>query len=290
MTFDPNGNIVIFHRGSRIWNAQSFSLNNTFNQRNEGPITDTTIIAFNKNNGEIVYEGGNNTFYMPHGLTIDSEFNFWVTDVALHQVMKFPSKNNVIDSQALIVLGNPFTPGNGRNSFCKPTSVAVLQNGEFFVADGYCNARIIKFSKSGSRILTWGENSFQGKPFSYAPKNYFAIPHGLTLALDKNLLCVADRENGRVQCFHTSNGTFHSQYHNPLIGDRLYSVSYASVNGGQLFVVNGPAASTKVLGFVIDMATDTVIGKFGPNNSTFSNPHDIAVSDDGKEVNIVMSF
>lgn len=261
-------------------------MNNTFNQREKGPITDNTIISFDKTTSEVVYEGGNNTFYMPHGLTIDSEFNFWVTDVALHQVMKFQCKNNVIDSNALIVLGSPFTPGNSRNTFCKPTSVAVLPNGEFFVADGYCNARIIKFSPSGTRILTWGENSFQGKPFTFAPKNYFAVPHGLTLALDKNLLCVADRENGRVQCFQTSNGTFHSQYHNPLIGDRLFSVSYAPVNGGQLFVVNGPVIQSfhKVLGFIIDMATDTVVGKFGPNNSTFSNPHDLVVSNDGKEV------
>lgn len=25
-------------------------------------------------------------FYMPHGLTIDSQGNYWITDVAMHQV------------------------------------------------------------------------------------------------------------------------------------------------------------------------------------------------------------
>lgn len=30
---------------------------------------------------------------MPHGLTIDNENKIWVTDVGLHQVMKFDLKN-----------------------------------------------------------------------------------------------------------------------------------------------------------------------------------------------------
>lgn len=287
VTFDPNGNVVVFHRGDRIWNAQSFALNNTFAQRDKGPITDNTVVAFNKQTGDVVYEWGSNLFYMPHGLTIDAEFNVWITDVALHQVMKFQSKNNIIENEALIVLGSAFIPGNSRNKFCKPTSVAVLPNGDFFVADGYCNARIVKFSKTGDQILSWGENSFQGKSIPIAPKNYFAIPHGLTLALDKGLICVADRENGRVQCFQTSDGKFHSQYHYPVVGDRLFSVSYAPINGGQLYVVNGPVINTfhQVFGFVIDMTKDAVVAKFGPNNMIFSNPHDIVVSSDGKEVN-----
>lgn len=38
-------------------------------------------------------------------------------------------------------------------TFCKPTSVVQLENGDFFVADGYCNARIIKFNFKGEKIL-----------------------------------------------------------------------------------------------------------------------------------------
>lgn len=51
------------------------------------------------------------------------------------------------------MLGDAFKPGRN-NQFCKPTSVASLEeNGDFFVADGYCNSRIIKYSFNGQKIL-----------------------------------------------------------------------------------------------------------------------------------------
>lgn len=132
--------------------------------------------------------------------------------------------------------------------------------------------------------------SIIGRSYSVAPSNFFAVPHGLTLALDKGLLCVADRENGRVQCFHHSNGTFHSQYHSQLIGDRLFSVAYAPIKGGQLYVVNGPplnpSVRMEVKGFVIDMASGNVSAKF-PGDANFTNPHDIAVTETGEEVYVV---
>lgn len=100
---------------------------------------------------------------MPHGLTIDNDFNLWVTDVGLHQVMKFPpitkSQNKTLPS-ALLTLGQALTPGRGPNGFCKPTSVAVDSSSkDFFVADGYCNSRVVKFDKTGKMILEWGSPS-----------------------------------------------------------------------------------------------------------------------------------
>lgn len=226
-------------------------------------------------------------FYMPHGLTIDHEGNVWVTDVALHQVMKFAAKGDMKTPE--IKLGIAFKPGAARSQFCKPTAVAVLPDGQFFVSDGYCNSRILKYSKTGQLLLFWGQNSFQGLAHKVAPENYFAVPHALTLVPEMNLLCVADRENGRVQCFDTVNGTFHSQYHSPIIGDRLFSVAYTPINGGQLLVVNGPTKPDhydEAGGFIIDMKTKQVVGKL---DHQFSNPHDIIVSADGMEVILLKS-
>uniref|UniRef100_A0A0K8W666 Peptidyl-alpha-hydroxyglycine alpha-amidating lyase 1 n=3 Tax=Bactrocera latifrons TaxID=174628 RepID=A0A0K8W666_BACLA len=128
--------------------------------------------------------------------------------------------------------------------------------------------------------------------FEVAPKNYFAIPHALTLVPEQQLICAADRENGRVQCFYWTNGTFHSQYHSQIIGDRLFSMDYTPVEGGQLVVVNGPIGElgirslpyNEVRGYVINMRTKQVISKFGPNDMQFSNPHDVAVTKDGNEI------
>lgn len=38
---------------------------------------------------------------MPHGLTVDSKNNIWVTDVALHQVMKFANGEKSIPAMTL---------------------------------------------------------------------------------------------------------------------------------------------------------------------------------------------
>ena len=49
-----------------------------------------------------------------------------------------------------MVLGVAFESGTDEKHFCKPTDVAVSERtGDFFVADGYCNKRILKFSSDG---------------------------------------------------------------------------------------------------------------------------------------------
>lgn len=160
VSFDNSGNVVVFHRGNHVWDGSTFDpTTNIYLPRAQGPITQNTIIAFNRNSGDVTYEWGNGLFYMPHGLTIDHDDNVWITDVALHQVMKFSPNNH---TKPEFILGTAFQPGNSQNKFCKPTAVAVLPNGDFFVSDGYCNARIIKYAKSGERILSWGHNSFHG--------------------------------------------------------------------------------------------------------------------------------
>ena len=58
-----------------------------------------------------------------------------------------------------------FKPGNDDVHYCKPTSVAVTDDTEhFFVADGYCNSRIIKYSvridSDGKHVV---KKEFQGR-------------------------------------------------------------------------------------------------------------------------------
>lgn len=168
VSFDNDGNVVIFHRGDHVWDTSTFSQANVYMPRNRGPIVDKTIVAFNRRTGNVTYEWGEKLFFMPHGLHIDHKSNVWVTDVALHQVMKFAPNNR---TRPELILGQAFQPGTGLTRFCKPTAVAVLPNDDFFVADGYCNARIIKYSRSGEIILTWGKNSFQGKEYANFERN-----------------------------------------------------------------------------------------------------------------------
>jgi len=44
---------------------------------------------------------------------------------------------SVRSSKPDLVLGEKFVPGSDSDHFCKPTDVAVLSTGEFFVSDGF---------------------------------------------------------------------------------------------------------------------------------------------------------
>lgn len=102
---------------------------------------------------------------MPHGLTIDRDNNLWITDVALHQVIKFPPPvgTKPRSTEPVLTLGEKFVPGNDAKHFCKPTSIAIISsNGDFFVADGYCNNRIVKYNRDGQLILQWGRSPVTG--------------------------------------------------------------------------------------------------------------------------------
>ncbi|KOC68396.1 Peptidyl-alpha-hydroxyglycine alpha-amidating lyase 1 [Habropoda laboriosa] len=318
VSIDPNGNIGIFHRGSQVWGTTTFDDQNRFNS-NKGPIQENAIILLDKS-GKKLLEWGESMFYLPHGLTIDLHGNYWVTDVALHQVFKFDAKDIAVmkDMAKLkkrqynqesmfprsrntdtmfdnympkpsLILGEEFEPGNDDKRFCKPTAVAVQSNGDFFVSDGYCNYRIIKFNARGKRILQWGRPwGRRGSMYDQAPPPYaFYVPHALALASEFNLIFVADRENGRILSFFTSNGTFHKEYKHPTIGARIYSVAYAKE---RLYLVNGPDTNANynvhIRGFVLDVNSGSILSQFGPGHDMFM-PHDIAVTENGSEIYVV---
>lgn len=49
-----------------------------------------------------------------------------------------------------LMIGEAGVPGSDDQHLCKPTSVAVTSSGDFFVADGYCNARVLRFAADGT--------------------------------------------------------------------------------------------------------------------------------------------
>ncbi len=198
------------------------------------PIPVDTVLTVNQT-GHTVIAWGKGMFFLPHMITVDSQNNIWLTDVALHQVFKFAPYGG--DHKPLIVLGEKFVPGSDDAHYCKPTSVAVSQDTQsFFVSDGYCNSRVIKYGVTVDsrgahivkKITEWGKGA---GPFTINKgPNSFNIPHGLALAEDKNEVCVADRENGRVQCF-TLDGDFTRSIQPEEFGSRIFSVAYTKAKG-----------------------------------------------------------
>lgn len=275
LALDPKNNLVIFHRGDHVWDENSFDRNFVYQQRGIGPIQESTILVVDPNTSKVLKSAGKNLFFLPHGLTIDRDGNYWVTDVALHQVFKLGAEKET----PLLVLGKAFQPGSDRKHFCQPTDVAVDPiTGNFFVSDGYCNSRIMQFSPNGMFIMQWGDETS-----STIPKpGQFRIPHSLTMVPDHGQLCVADRENGRIQCFHAETGKFVKQIKHREFGREVFAVSYAP--GGVLYAVNGKpyyGDSAPVQGFMLNFSNGEILDTFIPARKNFEMPHDIAAADDG---------
>jgi sugar lactone lactonase YvrE len=147
--------------------------------------------------GKLLRSFGAGMFVFPHGMHVDRDGNVWVTDAQAskakakgHQVIKFSPTGTV-----LLTLGKPGVAGAGTDELNSPSDVAVAPNGDIFVADGHdsgSNMRIVKFSKDGKFIKTWG------KPGSGPGE--FNAPHSLTFD-SRGRLFVADRANNRIQIF-----------------------------------------------------------------------------------------
>ncbi|XP_063277745.1 peptidyl-glycine alpha-amidating monooxygenase isoform X5 [Prinia subflava] len=274
LALDPENNLVVFHRGDHVWDENSFDSKFVYQQRGLGPIEQNTILVLNPSNAKLLHSTGKSLFYLPHGLSVDKNGSYWVTDVALHQVFKLGAK----DKEPLLILGVALQPGSDKNHFCQPTDVAVdPMTGSIYVSDGYCNSRIVQFSSDGLYVMQWGEETTLGRP----RPGQFRIPHSLALIPDLNQLCVADRENGRIQCFRLGTGEFTREIKHKAFGRELFAVSY--VPGGLLFAVNGmpyPGEAESVQGFVMNFSTGEIIDTFIPLRKSFEMPHDIVASED----------
>ncbi|KAB0364879.1 hypothetical protein FD754_009035, partial [Muntiacus muntjak] len=275
VALDPQNNLVIFHRGDHVWDGNSFDSKFVYQQRGLGPIEEDTILVIDPNNAAVLQSSGKNLFYLPHGLSIDKDGNYWVTDVALHQVFKLDPHGK---EGPLLTLGRSMQPGSDQNHFCQPTDVAVdPDTGTIYVSDGYCNSRLVQFSPSGKFITQWGEAS----PESGPKPGQFRVPHSLALVPPLGQLCVADRENGRIQCFKTDTKEFVREIKHPSFGRNVFAISYIP---GLLFAVNGKPYfedQEPVRGFVMNFSSGEIIDVFKPVRKHFDMPHDIAASEDG---------
>ncbi|KAL7376598.1 hypothetical protein ABVT39_011546 [Epinephelus coioides] len=276
LALDSDSNLVIFHRGDRHWGADSFNDQARYLQRSQGPIQQSTILVVDPTKGNILKASGRDKFYLPHGITTDKRNNYWVTDVALHQVFKVSSDGR---DSVLLKLGEAFTPGSDNSHFCQPTDVAVdSETGNVFVSDGYCNARILKFSADGEYLSQWGAGSSDRRR-----RIPFSIPHSLVFLPDRQEVCVADRENGRIQCFIAETGEFVKEIKKEEFGGEVFAITYSPAGDGLIFAVNGvsPYRSAPLRGFIINYSTTDILDTFSPEKTEFKMPHDIVETKDG---------
>jgi len=176
---DPTGNIWVAERCGQ----------NSCAGRSEAP-----ILQFDPS-GTLLKSFGAGMFIFPHGFHVDDEGNVWVTDAQGrdgkgHQVVKFSP-----DGKVLLTLGKAGIAGDGPDTFNQPSDVVTGRNGDIFVADGHdreTNARIVKFSKDGRFIKTWGKRG--------SAPGEFDTPHAIAID-SRGRVFVGDRANNRIQIF-----------------------------------------------------------------------------------------
>ena len=159
------------------------------------------IIVFDAS-GEYLYCWGEGIFARPHGATLGEGDTLWCVDDEGHGIYHCS-----LAGEVLRTIGTPgqVAPAQSGRPFNKPTKLAVHPvSGELFVADGYGNARVHRYSPTGEHILSWGESGCEAGQFN--------LPHSIA-ADSRGRILVADRENHRVQIFD-EDGNHISQWTN----------------------------------------------------------------------------
>ena len=139
----------------------------------------------------------------PHKIKInpyDPQKHVWIIDDNLHQIYKFTN-----DGKKLVMtLGERLVRGEDDKHFGRPTDIAWLPDGTFFITDGYINTRVVKFDKDGKYLMAWGK---PGKN-----PGEFNLPHSVAID-NKRRVYIADRTNSRIQIFD-ENGKYLDQWPN----------------------------------------------------------------------------
>jgi len=94
-------------------------------------------------------------FKRPHSVYVspyDSQKHVWVVDDHTHAIYKFTNDGK----QLVQTLGTPNVPGADATHFNRPTFIAWMPDGTFYVADGYNGTRVAKFDANGKFMLDFG--------------------------------------------------------------------------------------------------------------------------------------
>ena len=198
--------------------------------------------------GNFLSSWGDGLFEFPHAITVDPEDNVWVVDRNRGQIMKFTPEGDPL--MTIGARGHRSDTGidptdfsssgylkvaQGGGPFNLPAGVDIAPSGDIFIADGYGNCQVHRFSAEGEHLLSWGEPG--------SGPGQFMLPHGVRVDSRGNVL-VADRENDRVQVFSQS-GEFIAVWPSQLIGPAaLYAdaedVVYVPEHNGGHFSVLSP--------------------------------------------------
>src|SRR5687768_13131154 len=146
-------------------------------------------------------------FKRPHAVYVspyDAQKHVWVVDDHTHAVYKFTN-----DGKTLVqTIGTPNVAGADGTHFNRPTFMAWMPDGSFYVSDGYNGTRVAKFDASGKFLFDFGMRGESGKE---TRPGYMNNVHGVAVDVKTRRVFVNDRDNHRIQIFD-ENGKYLSEW------------------------------------------------------------------------------
>ena len=236
------------------------------------------VLVFDRS-GRFLRSFGEGLFENSHGIHIAPDDTIWTADSGGSTVRKFSPAGEL-----LMTLGEQgrhsdtglrdddfrtITHGGAPFHWC--TNVAVAPGGDFFVSDGYGNARVHHFAEDGTLIKSFGEPG--------TGRGQFRIPH--SVFVDKRgTLYVADRENNRVQVF-TPNGDHLAEWTdlrrpNDLFitdDDRVY-VAEQGYQSGMMPGMSDPTPESPVSRVTVRDLSGRIVTRWGADESGSRDPCD----------------
>jgi sugar lactone lactonase YvrE len=213
-----------------------------------------------------------NLFYYQHRMATnpwDPEQPVWICENGTNEIFKFSNDGKRI----LLRIGEHMKAGNDEYHFNGPNDIAFMPNGDFLIADGSRNRRIIRYSKDGKFISQFGRDGKGAQNCPDMAPGDFGNLHALAVDA-KQRIYVGDWGGGRIQIFD-QYGKFLSQW------PGIARPSSISVSKDQKYVWVTDDTSNKILQYDMDGRLLSAWGTFGGQPGRMWGPHHLSVDSEG---------
>jgi hypothetical protein len=245
--------------------------------------TKNNVIVYTKS-GKLLNTWGHQ-FPGAHGLTLHNENGedfLYITDITLHQVYK-----TTIDGKLLMTIDYPVETGvyKKKEEFV-PTETTVLDNGDFYIADGYGAQYVMQYDANGKL-----KNFFGGRGDG---TEHLDNAHGILVdkRQDPHTLLVTDRTRNCFKRFSMDGKLIEvialpgACVCRPVIhGDHLYAAVLRSPDmnaekSGFVTILDKNNKVVSNIGGTEPIYKDGKLQPMAQAEKIFIHPHDVCVDDD----------